>query len=147
MKTLIFKSIMKFIFFSGIIIFILNIDSCLTPQGIETTKKLNDSILVLNKKIDSIKFQSQYDKDSICILNANFEFYQDSINILTDSVRGLNKDIEKIKVNSYLSGEEQITNRFTLIKIKDYIKICEKNPKNNVFFKGWIVRAMRKFKE
>ena len=33
--------------------------------------------------------------------------------------------------------------RFKITKIKYYIKICNKNPKNNVFFKGWIIRAIK----
>jgi hypothetical protein len=33
--------------------------------------------------------------------------------------------------------------RFKITKIKYYIKICKKNPKNNVFFKGWIIRAIK----
>lgn len=47
------------------------------------------------------------------------------------------RDIEISKLKDSLFSV-----RFKIAKIKYYVKICNKNPKNNVFLKGWINRTI-----
>lgn len=38
--------------------------------------------------------------------------------------------------------EQFVLNKLRVKKVEKYIKICAKNPSQNVFFKGWIIRAI-----
>lgn len=35
------------------------------------------------------------------------------------------------------------TYKFKIERIKYYIKVCQRNPKNNKYLKGWIIRAIK----
>ncbi len=149
MKKIIFNSlsIPAFIMFSSI--FFIFFNSCKDRQiDIKTVNKLNDSIEILNIKnnenyIANLKKDSVICslQDSIVILNIKLDIENTKNKRLNDSLLLYKNKFytEKLNTISY----HNFSALYKLARIEKYVNICDKNPKNKVFFFGWIKRTIR----
>ena len=122
---------------------------CLLSISCVTNKNF-DKEISYQKTIDSLKLIINNDNEKIYYLNDSVISLNRTVQIKNDSIIKLNK------INNFLSDSiknhvcvnvttfDEFNKSFAIEKIKYYVKICDKNPKNKVFLFGWIKRTLRK---
>lgn len=149
MKKIIFKCLSIPIFIMLSSVFFIFFNSCKDSNlDIDNINKLNDSIQILNRKII-------LNSEIITIKDSTIYLLEDSINNLKNN---LNSEIiknEKLDDSLFLYKNKfygaklntmsynNFSALYKLARIERYVNICDKNPKNKVFFFGWIKRAVK----
>jgi hypothetical protein len=102
-------------------------------ENSENVIKLNDSIKVLNQKLDTSYYMIRTYESALIVMQHSVTYQDSTIKALSDSVYRLN--LKPLMTSDYF------LQLYKFDRLFKYYKICVKNPSQWKFYKGWTKRV------
>lgn len=103
---------------------------------------LQDSIQLYNVKITSLAAEKEKMKDSTEVIRQDQERTLRCLRTLKDSVVMMQDSIENLLIRPMMTNDHFVM-IYKYLSIKKYFLICEKNPTQYKYFKGWVIQVIQ----